>query len=187
LLAKDRRQLGPTILICSRAQARSIPQPKIAPISLAELVTELKSCTVTVRTFSRCFFVFVYAFHIATRVIFQGTGAMQSSSVSHEQYSGVSGERVVATKPTDSNVLKGNGAFDETTQHRLDYVGGVGDRAVATRPVDSDLLKGTGAFDYTTQNRADFTGGAGERYETVRRGASDVLKVRLLSFHSTVM
>jgi hypothetical protein len=176
LLAKDRRQLGPTIPICSRAQASLIPQPKIVPISLVAWATELKSCTVTLQTFSRYFFISVYAFHIATHGIFQGTGAMQSTSVSQEQYTGTAGERSIAQRPKDSNVLKGQGAFDDTTQHRADYVGGVGERYETVRRGASDVLKGTGEFDGTTQNRLDYVGGVGDRAVATRPTDSDVLK-----------
>jgi hypothetical protein len=66
---------------------------------------------------------------------------MQATSVSQEQYTGVAGERSMATRPNDSNVLRGNGAFDSTTQNRADFTGGVGDRAEIVRRGASDVLK----------------------------------------------
>ena len=66
---------------------------------------------------------------------------MQTTSVSQEQYSGVAGERPMAAKPNDSNLLKGTGAFDSTTQHRADFTGGAGDRAQIVHRDASDILK----------------------------------------------
>jgi hypothetical protein len=73
--------------------------------------------------------------------MFQGQGSMQSTSVSHEQYAAVAGERSAPQRPKDSDVLKGTGAFNDTTQHRADYTGGVGDRYETVKRGASDVLK----------------------------------------------
>lgn len=66
---------------------------------------------------------------------------MPSDTVTHLEYSNLTGERYETKKPQDSDILRGDGAFLSETDKSVEYTAKMGERYEAVKQGSSDIWK----------------------------------------------
>uniref|UniRef100_A0A915N197 Uncharacterized protein n=1 Tax=Meloidogyne javanica TaxID=6303 RepID=A0A915N197_MELJA len=115
-----------------------------------------------------------------------GTSLEKSGVNAEYGKGGGRGERPVAARPRESNILRGEGPFHVETNQRSEYGPKRGERFEAKRPVESEIWKNEGPNEHTTVNRSEYKGGRGERFEAKRPVESEIWKNEGPNEHTTV-
>lgn len=71
----------------------------------------------------------------------QSDGKLESLSVSHQEFTGLKGDRYKLKRPQDSNVLRADGSFTAITDKNSEYTPKSGDRYDTVRPGTSEIWK----------------------------------------------
>nr|CAD2170084.1 unnamed protein product [Meloidogyne enterolobii] len=115
-----------------------------------------------------------------------GTSLEKSGVNAEYGKGGGRGERPVAARPRESNILRGEGPFHVETNQRSEYGPKRGERFEAKRPVESEIWKNEGPNEHTTVNRSEYKGGRGDRFEAKRPVENEIWKNEGPNEHTTV-